>query len=52
MLLQDLAPNGVRFKKLGDVGEFIRGSGLQKSELTGDGAPAIHYGEIHTYYGT
>ena len=42
----------MRFKKLGDVGEFIRGSGLQKSELTGDGAPAIHYGEIHTYYGT
>ena len=51
-LIKKLAPDGVQFKTLGDVGEFIRGSGLQKSDLTEDGAPAIHYGQIHTYYGT
>lgn len=51
-LIEQLAPNGVQFKTLGDVGEFIRGNGLQKSNLTDEGAPAIHYGQIHTYYGT
>lgn len=39
-------------KPLGEVGTFIRGNGLQKSDLTDHGAPAIHYGQIHTYYGT
>ena len=34
------------------MGEFIRGSGLQKSDLTTEGVPAIHYGQIYTYYGT
>jgi len=51
-LITDLAPNGVAFKALGDVGEFIRGNGLQKSDLTESGFPAIHYGQIHTIYGT
>lgn len=51
-LVRELAPNGVQFKTLGDVGEFIRGNGLQKSDLTDEGAPAIHYGQIHTYYDT
>lgn len=51
-LLHELAPSGVEFRALGDVGEFIRGNGLQKSDLTDEGFPAIHYGQIHTYYGT
>lgn len=51
-LLIGLVPNGVEFKSLGDVGEFFRGTGLQKSDLTDQGFPAIHYGQIHTYYGT
>lgn len=51
-LIQELAPNGVEFATLGDKGEFIRGNGLQKSALTDQGAPAIHYGQIHTYYQT
>lgn len=50
-LITELAPKGVQFKALGEVGEFIRGKGLQKSDLTSEGAPAIHYGQIHTYYG-
>jgi len=39
-------------KALGEVGEFIRGNGLQKSDLTETGVGAIHYGQIHTHYGT
>ena len=50
-LIGELAPTGVEHKLLGEVGEFIRGNGLQKSDLTDEGAPAIHYGQIHTFYG-
>jgi type I restriction enzyme S subunit len=51
-LIQKLAPRGITFKTLGDVGEFVRGNGLQKSDLIDEGTPAIHYGQIHTFYGT
>lgn len=51
-LIQELSPGGVEFKALGDVGTFIRGNGLQKSNLTDEGFPAIHYGQVHTHYGT
>lgn len=37
---------------LGEIGSFTRGSGLQKKDLTTQGIPAIHYGQIYTYYGT
>ena len=49
-LIQQLCPNGVPFKKLGEVGEFTRGNGLQKKDLTDSGFPCIHYGQIHTLY--
>lgn len=51
-LVQELCPGGVEFKTLGDVGKFTRGNGLQKNDLTDMGVPAIHYGQIHTTYGT
>ncbi|WBB57577.1 restriction endonuclease subunit S [Verrucosispora sp. WMMD573] len=51
-LVQELCPGGVEFKTLGDVGKLIRGNGLQKNHLTDAGVPAIHYGQIHTIYGT
>ena len=41
----------VEWKALGEVGAFVRGSGLQKIDLTTSGIPAIHYGQIYTYYG-
>lgn len=37
---------------LGEVGELIRGNGLPKADFTKAGVPAIHYGQIYTYYGT
>jgi type I restriction enzyme S subunit len=36
---------------LGQVGEFIRGNGMQKKDFVEDGFPAIHYGQIYTRYG-
>ena len=41
----------VEWKTLGEVGTFIRGNGLQKKDLITSGIPAIHYGQIYTYYG-
>lgn len=42
----------VEWKALGEIGLLIRGSGLQKKDFTETGVPAIHYGQIYTYYGT
>ena len=42
----------IRWKKLSELGQLIRGNGLQKSDFTEDGFPAIHYGQIYTFYGT
>lgn len=42
----------VEWKPLGEAGELVRGNGLQKKDFTETGVPAIHYGQIYTYYGT
>ena len=42
----------VVWRTLGDVGTFIRGRAFQKSDFTSSGAECIHYGEVHTHYGT
>lgn len=42
----------LQWVKLIDLGELIRGNGLQKKDFTETGIPAIHYGQIYTYYGT
>ena len=42
----------VEWKTLGQVGEFVRGNGLQKKDFTESGVGCIHYGQIYTYYGT
>lgn len=36
---------------MGEVGQLIRGNGLQKKDFTETGVPAIHYGQIYTFYG-
>lgn len=36
---------------LGEIGQFIRGNGLQKKDFIETGFPAIHYGQIYTKYG-
>ena len=47
----ELAKVGFEWKSLGEVGELVRGNGLTKKELSDDGVPAIHYGQIYTRYG-
>ena len=42
----------VRWMKLGEIGTFVRGNGLQKKDFTETGVGCIHYGQIYTYYGT
>ena len=39
-------------KTLGEIGRMERGNGLLKSDFTEEGFPCIHYGQIHTFYGT
>ena len=41
----------VEWKALGELGELVRGNGLPKKDFTESGVPAIHYGQIYTYYG-
>lgn len=41
----------VEWLPLGEVGELVRGNGLPKTDFTESGVPAIHYGQIYTYYG-
>ena len=43
---------GCELKTLGEICELIRGNGLQKKDFVESGVPAIHYGQIYTYYGT
>ena len=50
-LIKELCPDGVEYKPLGEVGEFVRGSGLQKSDFVDEGLPCVHYGQIHTRFG-
>ena len=49
-LIQELCPNGVKYKKLGDVAEFVRGRGLSKSVVGNGDIPIILYGELYTQY--
>ncbi len=44
--------NEVEWKRIDEVSELVRGNGLPKSDFTDTGIPAIHYGQIYTYYGT
>lgn len=41
----------VEWIALGELGQLIRGNGLPKKDFTETGVPAIHYGQIYTYYG-
>lgn len=51
-LIAELCPDGVEYKELGEIGELIRGAGLQKKDFVDNGVGCIHYGQIYTYYGT
>ena len=48
-MLAELCPDGVEYRRLGEIGSFIRGSGFQKADFVDEGNPCIHYGQIYTY---
>ena len=50
-LIQELCPNGVEEKRLGDIATVSRGGNFQKKDYVEDGVPCIHYGQIYTQYG-
>ena len=42
--------DGVEWKTLGEVGEFVRGNGIQKKDFVEDGYGCIHYGQVYTQF--
>lgn len=38
--------------RLGDLGNFVRGSGIKRDETRSEGFPCIRYGEMYTRYKT
>ena len=50
-LIQELCPDGVEYKKLGEIATILRGGNLQKKDFRTEGVPCIHYGQIYTRYG-
>ena len=50
-LIQELCPDGVEFKKFGEIATISRGGSFQKKDFTDTGVPCIHYGQIYTKYG-
>ena len=50
-LIQTLCPDGVEYKKLGEVAtNMFRGNGIKRDEVTENGTPCVRYGEIYTTY--
>ena len=50
-LIEGLCPDGVEYKRLGDIASISRGGSFQKKDFTESGIPCIHYGQIYTRYG-
>lgn len=50
-MVQQLCPDGVPSKTLGQIGRLVRGNGMPRAAFTDTGVGAIHYGQIYTYYG-
>ena len=44
-------PDHWETRKLGTLGEFFKGRGIAKSDITDTGVPAITYGDLYTRYG-
>jgi type I restriction enzyme S subunit len=51
-LIRQHSPDGVQTRPIGEIGVLVRGNGIQKSDFVDEGVGCIHYGQIHTHYGT
>lgn len=49
---ETLLNNNSPLKSFGELGEFKRGNGLQKTDFSDYGIGCIHYGQIYTKFGT
>lgn len=49
-LIRELCPDGVEYKKLGEIATISRGGNFQKKDYVQHGVPCIHYGQIYTKY--
>lgn len=49
-LIQTLCPDGVEYRRLGEIATISRGGSFQKKDYVGKGVPCIHYGQIYTQY--
>lgn len=43
-------PESWKWVRLGDVGYFVRGAGIKKTEVTQTGRPCVRYGQLYTTY--
>lgn len=43
--------DGVEWKKMGEIGTFIRGKRFVRADIVEGGIPCIHYGDVYTFYG-
>ena len=50
-VIEELCPDGVEYRPLGEIGSFVRGGGLKKTDFVKQGKPCVHYGQIHTRFG-
>ena len=50
-MIKELCPDGVEYRKLGEIAEIVRGNGLQKKDFVDSGVGCIHYGQIYTKFG-
>ena len=49
---ENVGGQDVEWKKMSEIGTFIRGNGLQKKDFTEKGVGCIHYGQIYTRLST
>ena len=51
-LIQELCPEGVAYKTLGEIAtDIFRGAGITRDQVRETGTPCVRYGEIYTTYG-
>lgn len=50
-LIAELCPDGVEYKKVGDIAtDIFRGAGIKRDQVKDQGIPCVRYGEIYTSY--
>lgn len=49
-LINELCPDGVEYKTLGEVATIFRGGNFQKKDFVEEGKPCIHYGQLYTHF--